>query len=348
VKRKYTMMGLSLTGLGISLYLALTAYSCSQGCNLLHSSSYARVLGIPIAWFGVIGYSILALLFYKGVSKLYNVFVALGCLIELWLMLVMFLVVKTICYLCLCSALIIFFMGLYLIFERLREEESLLLAVAIMSIVLIFLVLYLKNYEGVRVYDSNGLMVAIDGGRIADDNKPEESVTNIKINKSGYEGDINTKNNESGSERNMNIKNNENSSEGNKSDSDFIKSEDKPKYSTVKVVNKDGNLVDLTLDKPAVLFISDCHACENFLKDIKKKGAEKEFVYIGIILRDYHMEYNKLKNKLLSCGIREEPYMSEMNSFESLSSFPAIYENGVLHTGKEIDDILKKYSNFKG
>lgn len=65
------MIGFSLVGLGVASYLTYTHYaginpvcSISHGCETVQHSAYSKVVGIPVALIGLIGYiGILATLF---------------------------------------------------------------------------------------------------------------------------------------------------------------------------------------------------------------------------------------------------------------------------------------------
>jgi uncharacterized membrane protein len=99
---------LCIAGLAVSLYLAFTAYSCSgAGCSIIHLSPYARVAGIPIAWIGVIGYSLL-LVAYWAKSPLTKLLIVAGVIIEVILVTAQVVVIQEFCPWCMLSAVVMF------------------------------------------------------------------------------------------------------------------------------------------------------------------------------------------------------------------------------------------------
>ena len=114
---------LVVLGLGIALYLAyvevtqVTAVCGPIGeCNLVQSSAYAKIWGVPVAILGVITYVSIGLiwLFQKRLNEKFNNFGVLGLLVltlvgtlfSLYLTLLELLVINAVCAWCLSSAVI--------------------------------------------------------------------------------------------------------------------------------------------------------------------------------------------------------------------------------------------------
>jgi len=118
-----TVPTLVVFGLGIALYLAyvevtqVTAVCGPIGqCNLVQSSAYAKIWGVPVAVLGVITYVSIGLiwLFQKRLNEKFNnlgvlgllVLTLVGTLFSLYLTLLELLVINAVCAWCLSSAVI--------------------------------------------------------------------------------------------------------------------------------------------------------------------------------------------------------------------------------------------------
>ena len=123
----YSIAGLlCLAGLADATYLAVLAFTgvtaaCSgqAGCFEVLGSTYAKVAGIPVALFGVLGYftaftfATFAAFNYKRAPKLFSLTVCLLFGATLWFLYVQAFVLHAYCRFCLFSAAITFLlMGL--------------------------------------------------------------------------------------------------------------------------------------------------------------------------------------------------------------------------------------------
>jgi uncharacterized membrane protein len=112
---------LSLAGLGVALYLAYVEISQVEAvcgpvghCNLVQSSPYARILGIPIAVMGVLNYVAIVILWAGQRVKSLATLSALGLLsltlfgtlFSIYLTLLEIFVIRAVCAWCLSSAVI--------------------------------------------------------------------------------------------------------------------------------------------------------------------------------------------------------------------------------------------------
>jgi uncharacterized membrane protein len=108
---------LSLVGIMDAVYLTVHHYSGEQvpcgvtgGCEMVLSSAYATVYGIPLAFFGAVAYFIafsLALLTAFGNHKLWNLFgvqATLMACFSAWLIYVQAYQIQEFCQYCLVSA----------------------------------------------------------------------------------------------------------------------------------------------------------------------------------------------------------------------------------------------------
>jgi len=119
--RSWLIPLLSLLGLGVSLYLAYVEINQVEAicgpvghCNLVQSSAYAHILGIPIAVLGVLNYIVIVLLWAaQRIEHLTSLSVLsllgltfFGTLFSIYLTLLEILVIQAICAWCLSSAII--------------------------------------------------------------------------------------------------------------------------------------------------------------------------------------------------------------------------------------------------
>lgn len=118
-KHKYDILViLSVLGLGVSLYLAITHYlgftvpcNITQGCEVVLNSKYAKFLGLPLSVWGVGYFSFLiinSLLanHYAICRKLLTICLGLGTLAALVFLSLQFFVIKKVCQYCLVTDLL--------------------------------------------------------------------------------------------------------------------------------------------------------------------------------------------------------------------------------------------------
>ena len=111
----------ALIGLGDAIYLIIHHLTGEQvpcsivaGCEMVLTSSYATIAGVPLAAFGAIAYFVafsLAILAAFGNSKawfLFGIQVVLMSLFTLWLLYLQAFVIGAFCQFCLLSALVTF------------------------------------------------------------------------------------------------------------------------------------------------------------------------------------------------------------------------------------------------
>jgi len=124
VKNKHLIPALVLSFLGFidASYLTIVHYrdllpSCSvlKGCDIVTTSAFSTVGGIPIALFGALFY--LALSFFailiithphKKWVELFTFFAYIGFLISLFLFLIQIVILKAVCQFCISSEIISF------------------------------------------------------------------------------------------------------------------------------------------------------------------------------------------------------------------------------------------------
>lgn len=127
----------ALVGLGDAVYLTIHHLTGEQvpcslvsGCEMVLTSSYASVAGIPLAVFGAAAYFVafcLALLTAFGNSKtwfLFGVQVILMALFTLWLLYLQAVVIGAFCQFCLLSALVTFTLLTIFLISRFRRSRS--------------------------------------------------------------------------------------------------------------------------------------------------------------------------------------------------------------------------------
>lgn len=130
---------LSLLGLADALYLTiehLTGQSvrCTiiSGCSEVLSSSYAEVLGVPLAMIGAAAYfsvfslAILAAFGYRIAGTLLKLLVVVMFLVSLWLIYLQAFVIRQFCQYCLLSAAITtaLLVTMFIVHRLHRSEKS--------------------------------------------------------------------------------------------------------------------------------------------------------------------------------------------------------------------------------
>ena len=122
---------LALAGAGIAAYLAYAWYAdatiaCTTGgCETVQSSSYAKVIGVPVPVLGLVGYlAILASALVPGESaRTVGAALALaGLAFSLYLVLVQALVIEAFCQWCLTSDLVMLLLAAATV-ARLRSGQ---------------------------------------------------------------------------------------------------------------------------------------------------------------------------------------------------------------------------------
>lgn len=134
-----TILGLSIIGLGDSIYLTIKHYThsdinCSifNGCDLVTTSTYSTILGVPVALLGVIFYGFIfafVLMHSRSKSKKSLVLLlsisSIGFLISMWFVYVQVFILEAICLYCVISAGIsttIFILSLILMIQYKKHE----------------------------------------------------------------------------------------------------------------------------------------------------------------------------------------------------------------------------------
>lgn len=130
----YIFYALVLIGLADSMYLAMTTLlgippTCGilKGCETVSSSSYSRLLGIPLAYLGTAYYAAGALL--GGyllesviVRKLALIYAVAGALMSAWFLYIQGVIIGAFCIYCVISAVVAF--GLLLVALLLSRKTS--------------------------------------------------------------------------------------------------------------------------------------------------------------------------------------------------------------------------------
>ncbi|HEY6060514.1 MAG TPA: vitamin K epoxide reductase family protein [Gemmatimonadales bacterium] len=132
---------LALVGFGIALYLWLYKMGyigrlqCGTGsCEYVQSSPYGDLWGVPVAFYGVLGYAVIfavvltglqpALLSRRWPTQLVAVLAAGGWLFTVYLTYVELFVLHAICRWCLSSAVVITLITLIAVPAALRREQG--------------------------------------------------------------------------------------------------------------------------------------------------------------------------------------------------------------------------------
>ena len=132
---------LALVGFGIALYLWLYKMGyigrlqCGTGsCEYVQTSPYGDLWGLPVAFFGVVGYAVMfavalaglrpALLSRRWPTQLIAVLAAGGWLFTLYLTYVELFVLQAICRWCVSSAVVITLITFIAVPAALRREQE--------------------------------------------------------------------------------------------------------------------------------------------------------------------------------------------------------------------------------
>jgi uncharacterized membrane protein len=113
----YLASALSLVGILDSLYLVVKHFTgesvrctVTSGCDVVLSSPYSQIFGVPLSLFGLMAYfavfslSVLALFGYRHAGKLLRYLVCLMLLVTLGLLYVQLAIIHHFCQYCLISA----------------------------------------------------------------------------------------------------------------------------------------------------------------------------------------------------------------------------------------------------
>jgi uncharacterized membrane protein len=114
----FAFLLIALIGFVDAVYLTASHYSgitppcfITQGCDVVTTSAYSKILGVPVALLGVVFYLtnlILALIFLDkktvSIPKILPWFTAIGFLSTLWFLYAQLFIIKSLCSYCLISA----------------------------------------------------------------------------------------------------------------------------------------------------------------------------------------------------------------------------------------------------
>lgn len=107
-RNRFLIITASALGVILSIYLVLTVYGDCTGasvmCRKVHNSSYAYLLGIPVAWMGVLGYLALGITAVRRMTIYTKMLAVLGFLFELRLVYAQAIVIGVFCAWCMTSA----------------------------------------------------------------------------------------------------------------------------------------------------------------------------------------------------------------------------------------------------
>jgi uncharacterized membrane protein len=125
----------ALVGLADAIYLTFHHYTarpvpCSilEGCEMVLTSQYATIAGIPLALYGAAAYLIafaLAVLTFLGKRKawlLFSLQVTVMSIFTVWLLYVQGVVLEAFCQFCLLSALVTFTLFIIALVSRFRRS----------------------------------------------------------------------------------------------------------------------------------------------------------------------------------------------------------------------------------
>lgn len=121
-------ISLFIMGLLISLYL-LVSYSIYKdllicpvgGCDEVATSSYSKILGIPVPLIGVLGYLALINFNIFNLKRLLTLSLIIAFLFSSYLMVVSIFIINTLCFWCLLSFLIIIISLLLQVKEKIKN-----------------------------------------------------------------------------------------------------------------------------------------------------------------------------------------------------------------------------------
>jgi uncharacterized membrane protein len=126
----------ALVGLVDALYLAIKHYTAGtvpctilEGCEMVLTSQYATIFGIPLALYGAVAYSVaflLAVLTALGKRKtwlLFSLQVFVMTVFTIWLLYVQGIILEAFCQFCLLSALVTFTLFIIALVSRFRRSN---------------------------------------------------------------------------------------------------------------------------------------------------------------------------------------------------------------------------------
>lgn len=137
---KIIFLALPLIGLADAAYLTILHYTeqapaCSliKGCEIVLSSVYAEIQGVPIALIGAVYYAMLFVLLYAGLNDIHSkpmkfagIISTIGFVVTLCLIYIQAFIIHAFCQFCLISALttILIFIGIALIYLNNRKIKT--------------------------------------------------------------------------------------------------------------------------------------------------------------------------------------------------------------------------------
>ena len=126
--RKNILLGLSIAGILVSLYLTYAKLTATplicldKGCGIVQNSKYSEIFGIPVALLGVLYYFAMFIFVFKDMEKLAKLSAITGIIFSVYLTYLELFVIDAICTWCVISFFIVILITILLF---LKKDEQL-------------------------------------------------------------------------------------------------------------------------------------------------------------------------------------------------------------------------------
>lgn len=147
-----------LLGIITSIYLTYISFSNTEttfclsgsGCDIVNQSPYSKLLGLPVSFWGLIGYCLifLILVFYKEKKKWLIIYLLSlgGVAFSFYLTYLEIYVIEAICSYCVISAFLIFGIFITVLYSKQFKEINLKMGKLLLISTVIFVVVYGSSY----------------------------------------------------------------------------------------------------------------------------------------------------------------------------------------------------------
>ncbi len=109
---------IAIIGFADATYISIESFNnkippcTTDGCETVLTSEYAKILGVPVSYYGAIYYFIIMIMIFSYLDTKKEIFLripiilsVLGLLFSIWFMTVMIFIIKAICPYCILSAI---------------------------------------------------------------------------------------------------------------------------------------------------------------------------------------------------------------------------------------------------
>ncbi len=312
---------LAIMGLIDSLYISLTKYGC-EICETVHNSIWGQPFGIPIAYFGALGYGLIYICIKTGNRNYGLLLTAAGAVTSMMLIIIQAFILKQFCVFCMISAGIMITLWLLLWYQERQSTLARFMPLAPILVAGVFIMLVLPYGDTANQPDKRmNSFDAVEAAQITDEKETvisqepdKEAVADINLGE-GKSSETAADGKETENVNEGLIDDNQKSEEVGSATTDrtaegetaeVIQPED-PENTLTTFYSADGSPVQIDINKDYILFFSShCEVCVLALEIVNPMSEQERPILIDIWIpasSDLDNEKNLVQEKLAPYSI---------------------------------------------